>query len=199
MRPALAVAPGFADPVLEAQATFRAVLDALAEPGRDRAVVGIAAAPRPLMPVAAAVIATLADFETPVWCDAVLRDPAVEAWLAFHTAAPRTEDPARAAFALVGAPAAAEPWERFSLGTDVDPSTSTTLILQVAGFGSGRRFRLSGPGIETSRILAVDWAPADLAPRAAANRGLFPRGVDLILVGPTSVVGLPRTTRIEEI
>lgn len=199
MSAALALAPGFADPVHEAQATFRAVLDALAEPGTVRPVAGIAAAPAPLSPVAAAVIATLADWETTVWRDPALARPEIDAWLAFHTGAPLVEAADRAAFALLAEPATAPAWESFGLGTDVDPSTSTTLILQIAGFGEGRRLRLSGPGIETTREIAVAGLPADLVERGAANRALFPRGVDLVLAGPDAVVGLPRTTRIEEI
>lgn len=196
---AVAIAPGFTDPVFQSQVTFRAVLDALAEPGTERSVAGIAAAPASLSPVAAAVIATLADFETAVWRDATLRTPEIEAWLAFHTGAPAVLDPARAVFAVIGAAEASPDFASFALGTDVDPSTSATLVLQVAGFAGGRRYRLAGPGIDGTREVAIAGAPADLAARLAANRALFPRGVDLILAGPTSVMGLPRTTRLEEI
>ena len=194
-----AIAPGFRDPVFQSQATFRAVLDALAEPGAERPVGGIAEAPAPLSPVAAAVIATLADFETTVWRDPVLRTPEISAWLAFHTGAPAVDDPARAVFGVIAAAETCPDFADFALGVDVDPSTSTTLILQVAGFDGRRRYRLAGPGIDGAREVAIAGAPADLATRLAANRALFPCGVDLILAGPTSVIGLPRTTRIEEI
>lgn len=194
---AVAVTPGFRDPVFQSQATFRALLDALAEPGTERPVDGIADAP--LDPVSAAVIATLADFETTLWRDSALTTPEVEAWLAFHTGAPIVTDPSRAAFALIGAAETCPDFGDFALGTDVDPSTSTTLILAVAGFDAGRPYRLSGPGIECRRDVTIAAAPHDLAARLATNGALFPRGVDLILAGPTSVMGLPRTTRIEEI
>jgi alpha-D-ribose 1-methylphosphonate 5-triphosphate synthase subunit PhnH len=58
------------------------------------------------------------------------------------------------------------------------------------------RFRLAGPGISGHAHLAVAGLPADIAGRLAANRALFPRGVDLILAGPTGVAALPRTTRV---
>lgn len=196
---ATTIAPGFRDPVFQSQATFRAVLDALAEPGTERPVEGIATAPAPLAPVAAAVIATLADFETAVWRDETLRLPEIEAWLAFHTGAPVALDPARAVFAVIGAAETCPAFADFALGDDVDPSTSATLVLRVAGFDNGRRYRLSGPGIDGAREVTIAGAPTDLADRLAANRALFPRGVDLILSGSTSVMGLPRTTRIEEI
>lgn len=193
------IAPGFADPVFEAQATFRAVLDALAEPGTLRPVAAIAAAPAPLGPVAAAIVATLADWETPLWLDPASRTPAVAAWISFHIGAPLVDEPAWASFAVVGAARALPPFAAFSLGTDVDPSQSATIVLRVAGFSGGRRFRLAGPGIAGTREVAIDGAPDDLTERLAANRALFPRGVDLILAGPSSVMGLPRTTRVEEI
>jgi alpha-D-ribose 1-methylphosphonate 5-triphosphate synthase subunit PhnH len=200
---AASLAPGFADPVRDARDVFRAVLDAMAEPGRVIPVDGITEAPAPLSPVAAAVVATLADFETTVWRDETLSTEAIAAWIAFHTGAPPTDDASAAAFAVIGDAAGAPGWETFAVGTDVDPSLSTTAILQVAGFDATlpgtRRFRLTGPGIETTRDVTIAGAPADLAARAAANRALFPRGVDLVLAGPQAVMALPRTTRIEEI
>ena len=193
------IAPGFDDPVPQAQAVFRAVLDAMAEPGRAIAVAGIAAAPAPLSPVAAAVIATLSDFETTVFCDAALRSEAVVGWIGFHTGSTAVVDGEAADFAVIGDATGAPAWETFRLGTDVEPSRSATIVLQVAGFAGGRRYRLAGPGIAGTREVAIDGGPADLAARAAANGALFPRGVDLVLAGPGSVMALPRTTRIEEI
>ena len=193
-----ALAPSFADPVFGAQATFRAVMTALAEPGTERTIDGIAEAPAALGPLPAAIAATLVDFDTPIWLDAGLSTPEVEGWLAFHTGAPRVAEPDRAAFAFVSAAERLPDFTAFALGTDLDPSTSTTVVLTVDGFGAGPEFVLAGPGIAGERRVAIAGAPADLVERLAANREIFPRGVDLLLVGPTSVVGLPRTTRIRE-
>lgn len=193
------IGAGFADPVREAQTVFRAVLDAMAEPGREIAVTGLAEAPAPLSPSAAAIVATLCDFETTLWRDAALRMPSVDAWLAFHTGALLVTSGHHADFGVIAEAEAAPGWDTFARGSDLDPSRSTTLILQVAGFGAGRALRLTGPGIETTREIAVSGAPADLAARATAFGPSFPRGLDLILAGPTSIVALPRTTRIEEI
>ena len=73
--------PGFAEPVGEAQATFRAVLDAMARPGKLHQAGERLAAPVPLDPATAALLLTLADNETPLWLDAVA--VAARDWLAF--------------------------------------------------------------------------------------------------------------------
>ena len=77
--------PGFADPVGEAQATFRAVLDAMARPGRLHRVGERLTAPAPLDPATAAVLLTLVDHETPLWLDAAAA--AARDWMAFHCGA----------------------------------------------------------------------------------------------------------------
>ncbi|MDP3547454.1 MAG: phosphonate C-P lyase system protein PhnH, partial [Phreatobacter sp.] len=138
----MAIALAFADPVHDAQQTFRAVMNAMARPGTIHAVPGLAAAPAPLLPVAAAVAVALADYETPLWLDASLAAaPDVASYLTFHTGARIVAAPAQAAFALIADPAALPDSVDFALGTDVYPDRSTTLILQVQSLATGPRFR----------------------------------------------------------
>ncbi|MBP0573397.1 phosphonate C-P lyase system protein PhnH, partial [Mycobacterium tuberculosis] len=76
---------GFAAPVLDAQATFRAVLDALARPGTVMALTRPGLVPPPGLPAAAAaVLLALADRDTPVFLAGGRAHPAAH-WLAFHT------------------------------------------------------------------------------------------------------------------
>ena len=188
-----AVAAGFAEPVLAAQATFRTVMDAMARPGTVRPVAGIAA-PAPLSPVAAAIALTLLDYETPFWLDAPLAAaPEVARWIAFHTGAARTADPARAAFAFVADSAAAPPFETFAPGSQEYPDRSTTLVLQVERLSEGEGLMLRGPGIAGSRRLGAAPLPADFLDRWSENRALFPRGVDLVLATADAVAALPRS------
>ncbi|TBW37591.1 phosphonate C-P lyase system protein PhnH [Siculibacillus lacustris] len=194
--------PGFADPVFDAQAAFRAAMSALAEPGTIRSLAGLDHAPAPLGSIAAALILALADYETPLWRDALLATPEIDAWLRFHTGAPFSDAPDAAAFALVSGAEALGDLDRFSHGSDLAPEASTTVILTVAGFGAdtgGVAFRLAGPGIDGTRDVTIAGAPVDLAERRAADLALYPRGLDLLLAGPNAVLGLPRTTRIERI
>ena len=98
--------------------------------------------------------------------------------------------------ALIADAARAPPFDAFCLGTAEYPDRSTTLVLEVQALGQGRRLSLSGPGIADVVSFAAAPLPLDLGERLLANRALFPRGVDLILVAPDAVVALPRSVRV---
>ena len=94
---ALALDGGFAEPVFGAQEAFRALMDALANPGQPQALGhDIEHAPG-LSAELAAVALTMCDHDTLVWLDPVLagirrcRPP----WLRFQTGAPITDDAGR--------------------------------------------------------------------------------------------------------
>jgi alpha-D-ribose 1-methylphosphonate 5-triphosphate synthase subunit PhnH len=69
-------------------------------------------------------------------------------------------------------------------------------VVQVASFGNGEELKLWGPGIAGTRPFSAQPLPADFRARLIANREMFPRGVDLILVSEDAVAALPRSTRI---
>jgi len=186
----------FADPVHASQGTFRAVMEALARPGRVVPIPAIVWAP-PLRPAAAAVALTLLDYETPVWLDRKLADaPGLADWFRFHTGAPIIADCQRAAFAFVVDDAQAPSLDEFSLGTMEYPDRSTTLVLQVESFSAGESFTLSGPGIAGTQNLTIDPLPRGFRSQLIANRERFPRGVDVILVTDDAIAALPRSVRV---
>lgn len=188
---------GFADPVLDAQDAFRAVMSALANPGTPHAL-ALTAAPPAALPVELGTIAlTLCDHDTPVWLDpALASDGTIVDWLRFHAAVPIVGDPAQAAFAFVGEVSMLPPIGIFGLGTDEYPDRSTTIALALLSFTGGRTLTLRGPGIAGARSIAPQGLPDDFLTQWADNRAQFPRGVDLLLVAEGQVLGLPRTTRI---
>jgi len=193
-----ALAAGFDNPVLAAQSVFRAVMDAMARPGTIHKLAGLPAAPAPLSPAAAAIGLALTDYETPIWLDDRLAAASqVAQWLAFHTGAPLTRDPARAAFAFIAEVIDAPPFDAFALGTPEYPDRATTLVLQVERLGAGPGLTLTGPGIAGTRRFAAEPLPRDFLARLAQNRTVFPRGVDLVLAAPDAVAALPRTVRVE--
>jgi alpha-D-ribose 1-methylphosphonate 5-triphosphate synthase subunit PhnH len=188
-----ALLPGFADPVLDAQATFRALLDAMAHPGRVVPVGEGLVPPAPLTPALGAVLLTLCDADTPLWTDAP--EPA-RGWIGFHCGCPVAADPAQAGFVLPFGEAPA--LDRLDAGTDEEPHRSATLLLPVAALAEGGGWRLTGPGIAREARLSVCGAPAGFAAAFAAQRACFPRGVDVILAAPRAVACLPRSTRLAE-
>ena len=184
--------PGFADPVLDGQACFRAVLDAMARPGTVHQVRAPSDPPPLLGQATAAALLTLVDADTPLWLD----DAAVEArdWIAFHCGAP-SASLGRAAFAVALRPT---PLHCLHAGSDDAPEDGTTLILQVASLGSGQRFRLAGPGLAAPSEFQADGLGDDFAAAWQANHALFPRGVDMLLCAGDRLAAFPRTLRIEE-
>jgi alpha-D-ribose 1-methylphosphonate 5-triphosphate synthase subunit PhnH len=186
------LSPGFSDPVAAAQACFRAVLDAMARPGRVHQVSGVTA-PAPLCDAAGAVLLTLADHETRLWLDSAV--DAARGWLVFHTGAPIVPTLDQATFTLgLSLPDLAA----LATGSDEVPESSATVILQVGSLSSGARFILSGPGLREPELLAVDGLPPDFAALWASNHGLFPRGIDLILCAGDRLAALPRSVAVRE-
>jgi alpha-D-ribose 1-methylphosphonate 5-triphosphate synthase subunit PhnH len=189
------LAPAFDDPALGSQAVFRTVMEAIARPGLPRPLVSTLAPPPPLRATAAAVALTLLDYETPFWLDQDLAAAAeVAVWLKFHTGARQTADSAQAAFAFVSG--ALPAFDVFAPGTLEYPDRSTTLVVQVESLDQGEALALSGPGIAGTRRFSARPLPPDFRARLIANRDMFPRGVDLILVSETAVATLPRSVRV---
>jgi alpha-D-ribose 1-methylphosphonate 5-triphosphate synthase subunit PhnH len=196
------LALGFSDPVLASQSVFRTVMEVMARPGSVATIDAAVAAPPPLGIAAAALALTLLDFETPVWLDPALAETAeIGGWLKFHTGAPLTTDLGTAAFAFVADPIKMPDFDVFCWGSVEYPDRSTTLVLQVEQLQVKQSaehdgFRLSGPGIKGSRLLSASPLPTDFADRMAANRALFPRGVDLLLTCGRMLAGLPRSVHL---
>ncbi|MCA3336955.1 MAG: phosphonate C-P lyase system protein PhnH [Roseomonas sp.] len=187
------LSPGFADPVLDAQASFRAMLEAMSRPGRIQRIEARITPPAPLCSAAGAALLSLADADTPLWLDA---GDAVAEWLRFHCGPPITSEISAARFAL--ACGVAPSLEAIDVGTDEDPQLGATLILQVAGLVAGDGWRLTGPGIQHEHRLRVLGAPAGFVAAWAHNQALFPRGVDVLLCAGDSIAALPRSVTITE-
>ena len=199
------LAAGFRDPVHDAQACFRAIMNAMARPGTLQAITAdTLKPPAPLTPAAAAIALTLFDYDTPVWLDRQLAaSEAVKAFLRFHTGCPIVTEPVEAAFALVANAASLIPLASFNQGSAEYPDRSTTVILtgqnlNAQEFRSGDAVTLSGPGIETTVSFAASPVPPVFWDQVSANNRQFPRGIDLIFAGTNALAALPRSTRIQK-
>ncbi len=191
------LAAGFADLVFDSQSAFRAVMDALASPGRIRPVRITLPDDVPLMPSAAAVILALCDFETPLYLSpSVAAIPRTPEYLRFHTDAPMVSEPSRATFAVLDLRHDALDLGSFAQGTAEYPDRSATIIALCDSVEHGPALGIAGPGIAGVAELCVAPLPGSFTAQWRDNRASFPLGVDIIFAAPGQIVGLPRSTRI---
>lgn len=189
------LAAGFTDAVHQPQRAFRALMSAMAEPGRVLPLPAPLHPPAPLTAEMASLALTLLDFETPVFLDAPLAASVeVADFLKFHTGAPLTGAPSAARFALLRDGAALPDLSLFAQGEPDYPDRSATLIVAVEEMGPGPLL-LEGPGISGRRAFRAAPLPEDFATRLAANAAGFPLGVDIVLCAPGCVCALPRSVR----
>lgn len=186
----------FADPALESQAAFRAILSAIASPGAIKTCGKGLAPPSPLCPAAAAALLTLIDFETPLWIAPSLATGEAAAYLKFHTGAPLALSPHAAAFALIDLERDGLDLRSFAQGSPDYPDRSATVVAQTRSLARGRGMTVSGPGVRGAAEIAFEPAPGDFCSQWEANRSTFPLGVDLILAHGAELAILPRSVRI---
>lgn len=180
--------PAFVNPVHDAQRAFRALLDAMAQPGRPYDLPSLAAPPG-LTAASAAACLTLLDGEVTLWLGKEVQES--RPWLQFHTGCPPAASPQVAAFALVQTPPALSD---FSPGTAEYPEASTTLLLQVPALTGGPSMTLRGPGIPDQRAIAPQ-VPDGFWAQWQHNAQRYPMGVDVFLLDNAQVMGLPRTAQ----
>jgi alpha-D-ribose 1-methylphosphonate 5-triphosphate synthase subunit PhnH len=190
--------PAFADPVHDAQAVFRRVMDAMARPGR----VGHGPWPvRSVGPMPAGLVAlalALCDHETPIWLDGPLAgDAQLAGYLRFHTGARVTAAMQTAHFAFSSHGESLPPLDQLAIGTPDYPDRSATLVIAVGELREGRGWRLRGPGVQPGTMLEARPLPADFLAWRADNNALFPRGVDVMLVAGDAMAALPRSTALQ--
>jgi len=186
-----AIGPGLSDPVRDAQASFRAILDAFARPGQVADLAAPASGPEDLDPAAQLALLTLVDYETPVFLPEMLA-AGTGRWLTFHTGARIVSDPGSAAFAV--APGAIPPrLADLDPGEDRYPDKSATLILLCTALDGGPRMTLSGPGIAETTPFAPTGLATGFWTEWAANHARFPLGVDVIFVAGRRLAALPRS------
>jgi alpha-D-ribose 1-methylphosphonate 5-triphosphate synthase subunit PhnH len=193
-----AIAPGrgFGDPPIDSAHAFRAILEAMARPGRI-----VPFAPHidpPDAPLAlAGVLLTLADPDTAVWLSPSLDGEALRQWLRFHAGARLTRDPASATFAAGRAHELLAAWDDLPQGEPEYPDRSATLLVTVDSFAAGRAVTLSGPGNLEAVTLRAEGVPDGFWNRLQRNFATFPLGLDCIFCAPDAIAAVPRSNAIQ--
>jgi alpha-D-ribose 1-methylphosphonate 5-triphosphate synthase subunit PhnH len=196
--------PGFTDTVHDSQRVFRSLLEALSRPGTiqslDAGMPGYAVSQvssEEGVPLAAfAALLALADFSTPVHLPPECR--ALADAVRFHTGAPVTDDPAQAAFAYIHDAASLPPLASFSTGEPETPQDAAMLFIRVDSLTEGTPRVWRGPGIRDQETVRIAGLPDRFWTEHQALAARFPCGIDCYLVADGSLIGLPRTTRVED-
>lgn len=191
------IGAGFPEPVVDSQKCFRALMNALAFPGRVQCVPTSPETPQGWSSALAAATLTLLDAETPVWLDETAATPDARSMIRFHAGAPIVDRPERASFCVLLDPATA-PYDAFPIGLDQYPDRSATLLLQTDALTAGPTQILRGPGVDGVQSFEPK---ADLSTFWTAwrrNHALFPLGFDAFFFAGDEVAGLPRSVAAEE-
>ena len=187
---------GFDDPVYESQIVFRKILKVMSEPGTIRKIKNKLSAPAPMMKATAAICLTLMDFQSKVWLD-LPQDSEVAKYLKFHTGSKLVEHSRGADFVVFFS--APDEFPPLNLGTDGNPETAATVIIQTKTLDDTGKLKLTGPGIKKSHFLNAENIPTSVWDHRSKVNSLFPRGIDIILTSNKKLTALPRTTKIKMI
>jgi len=195
------------DPVPAQQQAFRALLAAMASPGRvvelpaacsDGIDAPLGSDGRPIGAGLAALLLTLLDRETSVRLHPPFDSEAVRQYLRFHTG---VRGALPAAYEVV----AAAHLDRLlcaglELGSDEEPQRGATLIVDVPALDAAQAppLLLHGPGIEWTQCLPVGAIEPAVWRWRIERQPEFPRGVDMVFVHGLRVAALPRSTRLQE-
>jgi alpha-D-ribose 1-methylphosphonate 5-triphosphate synthase subunit PhnH len=168
------------------QQTYRGLLEAMSRPGKVSVILQ-----ETKDQAYRAILATLLDTEVSLADPDGLLDE--ETW---HMLQANSDEPQAADYVLCsgGKPPSFQP----KLGSLPSPEQSATLIVKVDFLIEGEmNLFLSGPGMDGTTRCAITGLDPDWFSKRESWVSAFPLGVDLLLVDDTSVLALPRTTKVE--
>ncbi|MDR1487616.1 MAG: phosphonate C-P lyase system protein PhnH [Deltaproteobacteria bacterium] len=190
------ISGGFTDYCLSSQIVFRWALQALSSPTSE-----ISADSRaffqdspPLPPLMAALALTLTDHHTPVWISDNYHD--AKSWLSFHQGVVVTETPSEALFFIISSCSEIPPLEYLKIGTERYPDHSATFILEKSASNKGPSLTATGAGIKEKTIFSNHDFSYEFVSLWAKNTASYPTGIDILLAGESTLIGLPRTVKL---
>ena len=191
--------PGFQDLVHDSQNTFRVLLNALSRPGTINKITVELTPPSGLNLACAAACLTLLDLETFVWLQPELNNEEVKNWLLFHTGCRFTGDTKQADFAVIWDLNNMPDLSKFKQGTPVYPEDSTTLLITVEKFHETFLQQqmpiLTGAGINQQITMPINLSDS-FWQQWQQNHNSYPLGTDIYFFTENKIVGLPRTSKI---
>lgn len=192
---------GFEEPVLDSQENFRAILYAMAYPGRIVTLEKPSQAPEGVHVAAWATLLTLCDASVKFYCD--LPEDHMAALSLKTLCHPVTvEDAHDADMVLLTQPQTWSTLCRFHIGTEEQPELGATVIAQLSYLAPAQDshedgvLSLSGPGIPDQTFLRASGCSPDFWSWRKETESLYPRGIDLFLTCGRFLTAVPRSVRV---
>lgn len=186
--------PGFNDPELGTQQTFRAIVKALDYPGHLVQIKSKLSVPGILNPASAAIFLTLGNDETSVWADLNWNFPLIE-WFQYQCGCSIVTEPCMASLALITKPITMPPLDHFRIGDEEQPGTSVTLIVQVGELSVNAVVSAIGPVENKMATRTPMVEPVNLWDHWYQHSNLFSLGVDIFLTCDDILTALPHSIR----
>jgi alpha-D-ribose 1-methylphosphonate 5-triphosphate synthase subunit PhnH len=170
--------------------TFRAIVQALDNPGTMVHLESQNDPPLPLHSASAAVIEALVHPETPVWTDLNWNSPPAD-WLHTVCGGSLVTEPCMAAFALVTQPYCMPSLLQFCLSQEERADISTTLLLQVKGLSVQHGQTLTMPGMHRKLRIAPSGLPDQFWSEWENRRLQHTLGMDVLFTCKNAVMAIP--------
>jgi alpha-D-ribose 1-methylphosphonate 5-triphosphate synthase subunit PhnH len=185
--------PGFDDPELGSQQTFRAIVKALDNPGRLVQIRSKLSAPEDLNPASAAIFLTLSHDKTTVWADLDWSYPIVE-WFQFRCGCSIVTEPCMASLALITNPVTMPPLDQFKMGDEEHPDTAATLIVQVGEMPANTVWNPIRSAVRQMTTRSLMGMPANFWDHWLQQSERFPLSVDIFLTCDDVLAALPHSS-----
>jgi alpha-D-ribose 1-methylphosphonate 5-triphosphate synthase subunit PhnH len=186
------LASGFDDPELGSQQTFRAIVNALDNPGHPVQIKSKLSFPGVLNPASAAIFLTLCNEKTTVWTDLSWNFLLVE-WFQYQCGCNIVIEPCMADLALITNPITMPPLVNFRIYDEELSDTSTMLIIQVDELSLNAAMPPFGSVVDKTAAPSLLEVSVNFWDDWDQQSKLFSPGVDIFLTCDDIITALPQS------
>jgi alpha-D-ribose 1-methylphosphonate 5-triphosphate synthase subunit PhnH len=187
---------GFDDPALGSQQTFRAILEAMDNPGRLVTIRENLYTPEVFNLASAATCLTLLDYETTVWTDVDRNSPVIN-WLQFCCGGSVVTEPCMANFTIITKPATMPALDYFRIGQNEYPGNVTTMVVQVDDILPAKDDRYSSIFADKATQLELKGITDNFWRQWQQLSNLHPSGIDIFFTCDDVLMSFPIIKQIE--
>ena len=184
------LSPGFDDPELANQQTFRAMVKALDHPGHPVQIKNKLSIPGCLNPASAALFRMLCHEETTVWADLNWDFPSIE-WFQYQCGCTPVTEPCMANLALITEPLRMPPLDQFRISDPEQPETAVTLVVQIGGLSDNAAMSPLDSVVNQMKTHTLKDMPVNFWDHWHEQSNRYPLGLDIFLTCENFLTVMP--------